>query len=83
MVKATPATQSHDPDTEKSQNHHHHSANGDKSDGESVMIDVFRWSRCKKPFPQKAMRTIGIPLPLEQVEVLVKHYFHSFSLAFE
>ncbi|XP_054809762.1 uncharacterized protein LOC129311453 [Prosopis cineraria] len=69
MVK-TPASQSHDADTEKSQNHHSHSANGDKSESDNVMIDVFRWSRCKKPLPQKAMRTIGIPLPLEHVEVL-------------
>ncbi|KAL5173880.1 hypothetical protein HKD37_16G046327 [Glycine soja] len=71
MVKAIPATQMHDPDTEKSQNHHHHHhpANGDKADSD-VMVDVFRWSRCKNPLPQKLMRTIGIPLPLEHVEVL-------------
>ncbi|KAI4347425.1 hypothetical protein L6164_008240 [Bauhinia variegata] len=70
MVKATPAIQSHDPDTEKSQNHHPHSANGEKTDCDNVMIDVFRWSRCKRPLPQKVMRSIGIPLPLEHVEVL-------------
>ncbi|KAL9318004.1 hypothetical protein ACSQ67_014521 [Phaseolus vulgaris] len=67
MVKATPATQMHDP---KSQNHHAHSANGEKNDCENVLIDAFRWSRCKKPLPQKVMRTIGIPLPLEHIEVL-------------
>ncbi|XP_020206900.1 uncharacterized protein LOC109791943 [Cajanus cajan] len=70
MVKAIPATQMHDPDIEKSQNHHHHSTNGDKADSDNVMVDVFRWSRCKNPLPQKVMRTIGIPLPLEHVEVL-------------
>ncbi|XP_020238911.1 zinc finger CCCH domain-containing protein 13 isoform X1 [Cajanus cajan] len=70
MIKATPATQLSDPATEKSQNHHPHSANGEKNDCENVMIDAFRWSRCKKPLPQKVMRTVGIPLPLEHIEVL-------------
>ncbi|XP_061349562.1 uncharacterized protein LOC133294824 [Gastrolobium bilobum] len=70
VLKATPATQLHDPDIEKSQNHHPHSTNGEKADSDNVLIDVFRWSRCKKPLPQKVMRTIGIPLPLEHVEVL-------------
>ncbi|KAL1356199.1 hypothetical protein HN51_008185 [Arachis hypogaea] len=69
MVKTTPSSQLHNPDAEKSQNHHH-SANGDKADSDSIMIDVFRWSRCKKPLPQKVMRTIGIPLPPEHIEVL-------------
>ncbi|KAK7270760.1 hypothetical protein RJT34_26160 [Clitoria ternatea] len=73
MVKATPATQSHDPDTEKSQNHHHHPSIGDKADADNVVIDMFRWARCKKPLPQKLMRTIGIPLPVEHVEVLVEN----------
>ncbi|GAU28466.1 hypothetical protein TSUD_294690 [Trifolium subterraneum] len=70
IVKAIPATQLHDPDKEKSQNHHLHSANGDKSDSDTILIDVFRWSRCKKPLPQTLMRTVGIPLPLEHVEVI-------------
>ncbi|KAK7283721.1 hypothetical protein RIF29_13456 [Crotalaria pallida] len=69
-IKALQATQLRDPDIEKSENHHHHSMNGDKTDSENVMIDVFRWSCCKKPLPQKVMRTLGIPLPLEHVEVL-------------
>ncbi|XP_061369463.1 uncharacterized protein LOC133312306 [Gastrolobium bilobum] len=68
MVKATPATQLHDPGAEKS--NHPHSANGEKNDCYNVMIDAFRWSRCKKPLPQNVMRTIGIPLPPEHVEVL-------------
>ncbi|KAJ1417288.1 LCCL domain superfamily [Sesbania bispinosa] len=70
MIKAIPANQLHDPDTEKSQNHQLHSTNGDKADSDNVMIDVFRWSRCKKPLPQNVMHTVGIPLPLEYVEVL-------------
>ncbi|XVF77865.1 hypothetical protein PTKIN_Ptkin14bG0081700 [Pterospermum kingtungense] len=70
MVKATPASHAHEADTEKSQNHHTHSSNGEKNDSDHVVIDVFRWSRCKKPLPQKVMRSIGIPLPLEHVEVL-------------
>lgn len=80
MVKATQATQSQDSGTEKSQNHHPHTANGDKNDSEHVMIDAFRWSRCKKPLPQKAMRAIGIPLPLEHVEVFSDHSSLSFDL---
>lgn len=73
MVKATPATQSHDPGAEKSQNHHPHSANGEKNESDQVMIDAYRWSLCKKPLPQKVMRVIGIPLPLEHVEVFSYH----------
>lgn len=75
MVKDVPATQLHEPDTEKSQNHHLHSTNGEKADSDNVMIDVFRWSCCKKPLPQKVMRTIGIPLPLEYVEVFFESIF--------
>ncbi|KAM3702862.1 hypothetical protein ACB094_04G058900 [Castanea mollissima] len=70
MAKAIPASQVHDMETEKSQNHHPHPANGEKNDCDNMVIDVFRWSRCKKPLPQKVMRSVGIPLPLEHVEVL-------------
>ena len=70
MVKATQASQAHEVDIEKYQNHHSHSSNGEKNDSDNIVIDVFRWSRCKKPLPQKVMRSIGIPLPLEHVEVL-------------
>ncbi|KAE9589703.1 putative histone deacetylation protein Rxt3 [Lupinus albus] len=73
MIKTTPATQLHDTGAEKSQNHLPHSENGEKKDSNNVMIDAFRWSRCKKPLPQNVMRTIGIPLPLEHVEVLEEH----------
>ncbi|XP_054794588.1 uncharacterized protein LOC129300089 [Prosopis cineraria] len=68
--KSMPPARMHDPDLEKSQNHHSHSAKGGKSDCNNVTIDVFRWSRCKTPLPQKTMLTIGIPLPLDYVEVL-------------
>ncbi|XP_076952232.1 uncharacterized protein LOC143625900 [Bidens hawaiensis] len=34
------------------------------------MMDVFRWSVCKKPLPQTVMRSIGIPLPPEHLKVL-------------
>ncbi|CAL0321088.1 unnamed protein product [Lupinus luteus] len=74
MIKATPASQLHDTGAEKSQNHLPLSENGEKNDiNYNVMIDAFRWSRCKKPLPQKVMRTIGIPLPLEHVKVLEEH----------
>ncbi|CAL5324106.1 unnamed protein product [Camellia sinensis] len=73
MVKAATSSQTHDMETEKSHTHNLHSTNGERTgaiDGDSVLIDVFRWSRCKKPLPQKVMRSIGIPLPLEHLEVL-------------
>lgn len=53
----------------KSQNHLP-SSNGDKTESDNSIIDVFRWSRCKKPLPQKLMRSIGFPLPPDHVEVL-------------
>eukprot|EP00258_Populus_trichocarpa_P032083 XP_024448102.1 uncharacterized protein LOC7484105 isoform X1 [Populus trichocarpa] len=69
MVKVTQASQVHE-ETNKIHNHHPHSSNGEKHDFDNVLIDVFRWSRCKKPLPQKVMQSVGIPLPLEHVEVL-------------
>ncbi|GLT91542.1 hypothetical protein SLE2022_094250 [Rubroshorea leprosula] len=70
LMKTTIAPQANEAETEKSQNHHSHSINGEKNDADNIMIDVFRWSRCKKPLPQKVMRSVGIPLPLEHVEVI-------------
>ncbi|ONI14429.1 hypothetical protein PRUPE_4G280600 [Prunus persica] len=70
MVKATQLSQMHEGETEKSQNHVSHSTNGERNDSDNIMIDVFRWSRCKTPLPQKVTRSVGIPLPLEYVEVL-------------
>ncbi|KAG5528692.1 hypothetical protein RHGRI_029384 [Rhododendron griersonianum] len=72
MVKAT-SSQMHDMEIERSQIHNLHSAKverGGAIDGDSVLINVFRWSHCKKPIPQKLMLSIGIPLPLEHLEVL-------------
>ncbi|KAG2300786.1 hypothetical protein Bca52824_037258 [Brassica carinata] len=50
----------------------HVTTDGEKTDTDSdnSVIDVFRWSRCKKPLPQKLMRDIGFPLPPDHVEVL-------------
>ena len=77
-VMSIPLTQMHDSDSEKSQNHHSHPASNGKSNGnDDVMTDVFRFSRCKKPLPQKMMLTLGIPLPLDHVEVHSNAYiFH-------
>ncbi|XP_038706491.1 uncharacterized protein LOC120002019 isoform X3 [Tripterygium wilfordii] len=68
MVKSAPASQNHEGETEKPPNNH--SLAGDKNESENIMIDAFRLSRCKRPLPQKFMRSIGIPLPPEHVEVL-------------
>ncbi|MCL7039629.1 hypothetical protein MKW94_018318 [Papaver nudicaule] len=60
-------------DKEKHQSHHNsHASNGERSlvERETVVIDAFRWSRCKKILPQRVMRSIGIPLPPEHLEVL-------------
>jgi hypothetical protein len=74
MVKAIAASLVHDMETDKSQNHHSHSTNGERNDCDNTMIDVFRWSRCKKPLPQKVMRSFGIPLPIEHIEVLKRNF---------
>ncbi|KAI6698648.1 hypothetical protein NL676_018767 [Syzygium grande] len=55
---------------QRSQNHHSHSMNGERNHTENTVIDVFRWSRCKKPLLQKVMRSVGIPLPPDYLEVL-------------
>ncbi|KAL5668070.1 hypothetical protein ACJX0J_020291, partial [Zea mays] len=57
-------------ETEKHQSGSHHSQNGDRGCVEHELRDVFRWSRCKKAMPESAMRSIGIPLPADQLEVL-------------
>jgi hypothetical protein len=56
-------------ETEKHQSGSHHSQNGDRGCVEHELRDVFRWSRCKKAMPESAMRSIGIPLPADQLEV--------------
>ncbi|KAK9162092.1 hypothetical protein Syun_002994 [Stephania yunnanensis] len=59
-------------ETHKPRPHNTHGQNGERNttDRDNVAADVFRWSRCKKPLPQKVMCSIGIPLPLEHLEVL-------------
>ncbi|KAL9233393.1 hypothetical protein vseg_008404 [Gypsophila vaccaria] len=71
IVKSSSVSHVHEPETGNPQNHAS-SVNGDRStaDGDSMVVDMFRWSKCKKPLPQKVMRSIGIPLPLDHVEVL-------------
>lgn len=71
MIKAT-TSQMHEMDVDKPQTYNVHLANGEKNgvNGENTMVDMFRFSRCKKPLPQKLMQSVGIPLPLEHVEVL-------------
>ncbi|CAN6198471.1 unnamed protein product [Urochloa humidicola] len=59
-----------DAELEKHQNSSHHSQNGDRGSVDHELRDVFRWSRCKKAMPESAMRSIGIPLPADQLEVL-------------
>ena len=56
-------------ETEKHQSGSHHSQNGDRGYVEHELRDVFWWSRCKKAMPESAMRSIGIPLPANQLEV--------------
>ena len=50
-----------------SKNQHSHAA---ANESDNIAVDVFRWARCRKPLPQKVMRSVGIPLPVEHVEVL-------------
>ncbi|XP_071687929.1 uncharacterized protein [Rutidosis leptorrhynchoides] len=44
--------------------------NNSNSNSNSNMMDVFRWSVCKKPLPQTIMSSIGIPMPPEHLQVL-------------
>ncbi|KAL3721293.1 hypothetical protein ACJRO7_033741, partial [Eucalyptus globulus] len=55
----TTASQMHEAETEKSQNHNPHSMNGERNDTENTVIDVFRRSRCKKPPPPPPPRLSG------------------------
>ncbi|RWW80778.1 hypothetical protein BHE74_00010855 [Ensete ventricosum] len=55
---------------EKLQNHGSHVQNGDRNSTERESItDVFRWSCCKRALPEQLMRSSGIPLPVEHLEV--------------
>ncbi|XP_042507442.1 titin homolog isoform X2 [Macadamia integrifolia] len=71
MVNTMTTYQASDAMSEKLHPHSCNAQNGERShDRETMVVDVFRWSRCKKPLPQKVMRSIGIPLSLEHLEVL-------------
>lgn len=78
MVKAQSSSQVHEAETDKCQNHEAHASNGEKNsvDGDNFGSDVFRWSRCKTPLPQKFMRSVGVPLPFEYLEVVLSDMWH-------
>lgn len=64
-------SQSLETEKDKPQTHNANEQNGERSTADrDMLVDVFRWSRCKTLLPQKIMRSIGIPLPLEYIEVL-------------
>lgn len=66
------SSQSPELESEKLHNHNPHApqiSDRNPTDRDGI-IDVFRWSRCKRPLPQKVMRSVGIPLPVEHLEVL-------------
>lgn len=80
VLKAATASHAHGSETGRPQTNNTLSTNGERSavDGESTVMDIFRWSRCKRPLPQKSMQSIGIPLSLEHVEVNFPcHFFHA------
>ncbi|KAJ0502258.1 putative histone deacetylation protein Rxt3 [Helianthus annuus] len=63
MVKSGNETDTNGVDSDNNNNNHNNNGNNN-------MMDVFRWSLCKKPLPQTLMRSIGIPLPPEHLKVL-------------
>ncbi|MFS7988007.1 hypothetical protein Hanom_Chr11g01029491 [Helianthus anomalus] len=62
MVKSGNETDTNGVDSDNNNNNHNNNGNNN-------MMDVFRWSLCKKPLPQTLMRSIGIPLPPEHLKV--------------
>ncbi|KAL2236267.1 UNVERIFIED_CONTAM: Transcriptional regulatory protein rxt3 [Sesamum indicum] len=72
VIKAATAPHAHGGENGRTQIYNSHLTNGERNavDGENSMVDTFRWSCCRRPLPQKIMQSIGIPLPLEHVEVL-------------
>ncbi|KAL5982936.1 hypothetical protein ACLOJK_017015 [Asimina triloba] len=74
LVSSVTLAASHAPETASQKFQNNNTAvtqMSDRSRGDrESMIDVFRWSRCKKPFPQEVMRSVGIPLPAEHLEIL-------------
>ncbi|KAL8166282.1 hypothetical protein V2J09_007781 [Rumex salicifolius] len=61
--KVVKAGSTHETEAGKSHNHHPDASNGE-------IVDIFRFSRCKKILPQKIMLQNGIPLPVDMLEVL-------------
>ncbi|KAF3334913.1 Transcriptional regulatory protein rxt3 [Carex littledalei] len=57
-----------------SSHNHHHTQNGTGSiEQKEELVDTFRWARCRKPLPDNSMRSLGLPLPPEHLEILVEH----------
>lgn len=54
---------------EKSTGNDHDKPSTQHDHDQNNIIDVFRWSRCKKVLPQKIMKSVGIPSPIDEVEV--------------
>ncbi|KAL0379313.1 UNVERIFIED_CONTAM: hypothetical protein Sradi_3236800 [Sesamum radiatum] len=72
VIKAATAPHAQGGENGRTQIYNSHLTNGERNavDGENTAVDTFRWSCCRRPLPQKIMQSIGIPLPLEHVEVL-------------
>ncbi|CAA6673598.1 unnamed protein product [Spirodela intermedia] len=70
VSNGTAAPHASESEQEKAHNHGSHGQSGDRNQDRGNVSDVFRWSLCKKPLPQEVMRSIGIPLPVEHLEVL-------------
>ncbi|KAK1426519.1 hypothetical protein QVD17_15193 [Tagetes erecta] len=69
MVKAGNETDTNGIDGDNNNNNSNNN-NNNNNNNYNNMMDVFRWSLCKKPLPQTVMRSIGIPLPSEHLQVL-------------
>ncbi|ONK56499.1 uncharacterized protein A4U43_C10F9390 [Asparagus officinalis] len=56
---------------EKRQHHNSHLQNGDRNHAEREhAVDMFRFSRCKKILPAEIMLSSGIPMRVEDLEVI-------------
>ncbi|KAK1367194.1 Pectinesterase [Heracleum sosnowskyi] len=80
IVKTATAALANPTESERS-SHYSNGTNAEKGSTkfDNSRIDVFRWSRCKKPLPQQLMLSIGIPLPLENVEHGMSHFLFRIS----
>ncbi|KAM0060192.1 hypothetical protein Hdeb2414_s0004g00121501 [Helianthus debilis subsp. tardiflorus] len=61
MVKSGNETDTYGVDSDNNNNNNNNKSNNN-------MMDVFRWSLCKKPLPQTLMCSISIPLPPEHLK---------------